>query len=377
MNVEEIASQLISMQTEAPPGNEEECAAYLRDYLLDQKIENCEVILHRFAEKRANLVARIGPMGQAGLLLSGHIDVVPVGSLAGWDSHPFEPKIREGKLYGRGAADMKGGVAAIVKAIESTKNLQLKRGIVFVATAGEEIGFDGLRALIRDKQIRENDALFGVIGEPTNLRVVRAHKGGTLFRITFHGRSAHSSRPDLGVNAIENAARFIVELKSLRNKLEDIKDPDLGSSVISSTIIKGGVKENVIPASCQIIVDCRRIPSHSDKYILSELEQISNNLKASYGSFELTIEEIFSSDALNTPKDHPLVKMAEDLVAEESGAAPYGTEAPLYQQLGIPTIILGPGSVEQAHVINEYVEIKQLHRAEIIYKELVKRVCVK
>ncbi|GBC71348.1 Acetylornithine deacetylase [Candidatus Calditenuaceae archaeon HR02] len=376
VKVEELAAQLVSFPTEMPPGNEEECAAYLRDYFNDLHIEGSVVEMHRFADKRANLVVRIGPSGKAGLLLSGHLDVVPAGDPTLWDTPAFEPKIREGRLYGRGAADMKGGVAAMVKAIETFKNKELERGIIFVATAGEEMGFDGLKALIRDGKLKDNDALYGVIGEPTELRPVRAHKGGTIFKITFHGRSAHSSRPDLGINAIENAAHFIVELINMRKRLGEIQDPDLGASVLSTTIIEGGIKENVIPESCQVVVDCRRIPSHSREYIYSKLEELASSLRERLPTLQLTIAEILSYDPLNTPIDHPLVKLCEEITGQASETAPYGTEGSLYQKLNIPTIILGPGSVKQAHIPNEYVEIKQLHQAQSLYEELIRRICL-
>ncbi|MEM3492161.1 MAG: M20 family metallopeptidase [Nitrososphaerota archaeon] len=377
MKVEELAAELIKFNTEVPPGNEESCAAFLRDYFLDLKIEQCEVYLHRFAENRANLLVRIGPQEQAGLLLSGHIDVVPAGDPSLWESPPFEPKIHDGKLYGRGASDMKSAVAAIVKAIENYKNTRLKRGIIFAATAGEEIGCDGLQALISDGKIKKRDAQYGVIGEPTDLKVVRAHKGGTVFRITFHGKSAHSSRPELGVNAIENASRFILEVAELRKRLGEILDPDLGPSVISTTMISGGTKENVIPENCQIIVDCRRIPIHSDLYIKSELDKIVNKIKMTIPDFNATINTKFNYDALSIPKDHPLVVLAEKIVGEKSIVAPYGTEGPIYQSINIPTIILGPGKVENnIHGPNEFIEIKQIHDAVKIYDKFIKELCL-
>jgi len=377
MEVEELAAELIRFNTEVPPGNEEACASFLRDYFLDLRIEPSEVLLHRFAENRANLIVRVGPEGQAGLLLSGHIDVVPAGDLSHWDSPPFEPKIRDGKLYGRGASDMKSAIAAFVKAIENHKSAKLKRGIIFVATAGEEIGFDGLSALISDGKIRTRDAMYGIIGEPTDLKVVRAHLGGTVFRVTFHGKSAHSSRPQLGINAVENAARFIVEVAALRERLREIVYPDLGNSVISVTMINGGTKENVIPEKCQIIVDCRRIPIHSDEYIRAELDKIIDKIRNIVPTFDTTIDVKYNWSPLNTPKDHPLVVLAERIVGHKSEVAPYGTEGPLYQQLDIPTIILGPGKIENnVHAPNEYIEIKQLRDSVEIYSELIREVCI-
>jgi acetylornithine deacetylase or succinyl-diaminopimelate desuccinylase len=377
MEVEELAAELIRFNTEVPPGNEEACASFLRDYFLDLRIEPSEVLLHRFAENRANLIVRVGPEGQAGLLLSGHIDVVPAGDLSHWDSPPFEPKIRDGKLYGRGASDMKSAIAAFVKAIENHKSAKLKRGIIFVATAGEEIGFDGLRALISDGKIRTRDAMYGIIGEPTDLKVVRGHKGGTVFRITFHGKSAHSSRPELGINAVENASRFILEVAELRERLRGVVDPELGASVISTTMINGGTKDNVIPEKCQIIVDCRRLPSHSDAYIRAELDKITEEIKKITPTLNVIIEVKCNYNALNIPRDHPLVVMAERIVGHKSGVAPYGTEGPIYHELEIPTIILGPGRIENnIHAPNEYIEIKQLRDAVKVYSEFVRSVCV-
>ncbi len=377
MNVEELAAELIRINTEAPPGNEEACAAFLRDHILDLRLEPSELILHRFAERRANLLVRIGPVSQAGLLLSGHIDVVPAGDLSQWESPPYEPRIRDGKLYGRGASDMKSAVAAFVKAIENYKSAKLKRGIIFVATAGEEIGFDGLKALISDGKIRMRDAMYGIIGEPTDLKVVRAHKGGTVFRITFYGKSAHSSRPELGINAVEKASRFILEVAELRERLREISDPELGASVISTTVINGGTKDNVIPEKCQIIVDCRRLPSHSDAYIRAELDKIAEKIKKSTTTLDVTIDVKFNWNALNIPKEHPLVVMAERIVGHKSEVAPYGTEGPIYHELEIPTIILGPGRIENnIHAPNEYIEIKQLRDAVKVYSEFIRSVCV-
>ncbi len=377
MNAEELAAELIRFNTEVPPGNEEACAAFLRDYFLDLRLEECEVVLHRFAENRANLLVRVGPKGQAGLLLSGHIDVVPAGDHSLWENPPFEPKIVGDKLYGRGASDMKSAVAALVKAIENYKDKKLRRGIIFVATAGEEIGCDGLEALISDGKIKERDAMYGIIGEPTNLRVVRAHKGGTTFRITFHGKSAHSSRPELGINAIENASRFILEIAELRNRLKEIIDPDLGTTVISTTMINGGTKENVIPEKCQIIVDCRRIPLHSDRQIMAELNKIVDKIKNLEPSYNASIEIKFNYEALNIPKNHQLVLIAEEILGHKSEVAPYGTEGPIYQRIEIPTIILGPGKVENnIHGPNEYIEIKQIYDAINVYSEFIRRICI-
>lgn len=374
MKVEEIAAELVGFQTESPPGDEEECARFLRDHLQDLHLAESEVELHEFAAGRANLVARIGPRRSSGLLLSGHIDVVPAGDHKLWNSPPFESRIVNDRLYGRGAADMKAGVAAIVKAFESTRGQTLRRMVVFVATAGEEIGYDGLKSLIREGRITSEDGIHCVIGEPSELRVIRAHKGGTLFRITFTGRSAHSSCPELGINAIEKANTFVQQLRKWGKGLLRARHPDLGSTLLNVTLIQGGTKSNVIPEKCEITVDCRRVPTHSAEFIRRGILSIIRKLRKGDTQFRASVEITFDNDPLLLPGKHALVRMAEVISASESTVAPYGTEAPAYQRLGIPAVILGPGSVKQAHIANEFVDLSQVRRAVTIYEELIRRV---
>ena len=178
MDLLELAKSLIAFRTEVPPGDEEQCARYIHDLLADLHIEGAELHLDRFATGRANLVAKFGPR-EPGLLLAGHIDVVPVGDASAWSHPPFEGIVSGGKLYGRGAADMKTGLAAMLKAIERATargGTTMRRGLVFVATGGEEVGFDGLKSLLKRKLLPEGSARFGVLGEPTSMRPVRGHR---------------------------------------------------------------------------------------------------------------------------------------------------------------------------------------------------------
>ncbi len=375
MQVEELAGQLIRFSTESPPGNEEECARFLRDYIQD-RVSDFDVRLHQFAPNRANLVARVGPEDRPGLLLSGHIDVVPAGDHRLWKGSPFEPRVEGGRLYGRGAADMKGSVASIVKALEVLSGTKPQRRVVFVATAGEEIGYDGLKELIREGGITSRDGKYGVIGEPTELRVIRGHKGGSLFRIGFVGRSAHSSRPELGINAIEKASVFIRELLKWGRVLAMTKHRELGITLLNPTVLHGGTKNNVIPEYCELTVDCRRIPAHSAEYIRKGMMAIIKKLKEKDEKFNATVELTFDNDPLLVPKNHTLVRLAEEVAGSQSTVAPYGTEAPAYQRLGIPTVILGPGSVREAHIPDEFVDLAQLRKAVSVYAGLIKKVCL-
>jgi acetylornithine deacetylase ArgE len=372
----ELARSLVRFRTEIPPGNEEGCARYIHDFLADLHIEGAELRLDRFEAGRANLVARLGP-SQPGLLLGGHIDVVPAGDESAWSYPPFKGVLKGGRLYGRGSADMKTGLAAILKAIEATaRRGKMRRGLLFVATAGEEAGFEGLKALFARKLIPEGAAKLGVLGEPTNLRPVRAHKGLADFRISVIGRSGHASRPELGVNAIEKCARIIEGLSAWERDLSKTPDKELGSTIATPTIVKGGTKSNVIPGSCELIVDARWIPSHGTAFVEKGLNSMIASLKRRDPTLDARVELMYDSPSLKLPQSHPAVKLAESISGFESEVAPYGTEAALYTEHGIPSIVLGPGNLQQAHIIDEFVKFADAKKALSIYTKMIESVCL-
>lgn len=371
--VEEITSSLISFQTVAPKGDEYECAKYILDYLNDLKIEDSEIDFHEFDQSRANVVATFGGTKESGLLLSGHMDVVAPGNRESWHSDPFQAKVVEGKLFGRGASDMKGGLASILEAVRNiVKTNALKRKLVFVATAGEETGFVGLTKLIQNAIVDSRTATCAVIGEPTDLKPARAHRGIYRLKVEFLGKSSHASTPELGVNAIEYASRFVESLGSIRAELSQQKDDLLGATSLTPTMINGGIGENVIPPSTELILDSRRLPVHSSEYIRSKIEEKCKDLKVGY-----RIAEIVNHKPLDTPEGNFITKLAEKIAGEHSLSAFFGTEGSLYWgDLGIPTMIIGPGSVKQAHVDNEFVELSQLERAISIYSSFIREICL-
>jgi len=371
----ELAAALVRLRTEIPPGNEEGCARYVHDFLSDLHIEGAELRLDRFEAGRANLVARLGP-SEPGLLLGGHMDVVPAGDESAWSSPPFDGVVKGGRLYGRGAADMKTGLAAILKAIEATSNGKMRRGLLFVATAGEEVGFDGLKALYSRKLIPEGGARLGIMGEPTSLRPIRAHKGLADFRITIRGRSGHASKPELGVNAIEECARVIEAISAWSLSLRKAPDRDLGSTIATPTVIKGGTKSNVIPDSCELIVDTRWVPAHGTAFVEKGLNSTIAFLKRKDPTLDARVELLYDSPSLKLPKSHPAVRLAESVSGFKSDVAPYGTEAALYTQHGIPSLVLGPGNLKQAHVVDEFVELGEAKKALSIYTRMIESVCL-
>lgn len=374
MDLVELSKSLISFRTEVPPGHEEGCAKHICDHLSDLHLEGAEVLLDRFEPGRANVVARFGPK-EPGLLLSGHIDVVPAGDESAWSSPPFEAEVRGGRLYGRGSADMKTGLAAMLKAVEASKGERLSRGILFVATAGEEAGFEGLRSLLKRGLVGRRSARFGVLGEPTGLRPVRAHRGGATFKVAVEGRSGHASRPELGVNAIEKCKEFIEGLSDWNKAVGSTRDPDLGPTIATPTMISGGTKSNVIPGTCELTVDSRWIPRHGTAFVSKGLESIVASLKKRDADFHASVDLLYDTYSLKLPPDHPAVELAESLSGSRAETAPYGTEASLYTKHGIPSVVLGPGSLRQAHIVDEYVDLKEARRALSIYSKMVRSVC--
>jgi succinyl-diaminopimelate desuccinylase len=375
MDVIGLAKSLIDQDTTIPPGNEKKAARVLQDTIQDLHIADCSVELDEFEPGRANLVVKIGP-DAPGLILSGHIDVVPAGDVKKWKSPPFQGEVRSGRLFGRGSVDMKGAVAAMVVAISATKGSKLKRKLVFAATAGEEITCDGLESLIRSRKIVKKDALYSVIGEPTLLRPVRAHRGASTFEVRFMGRNAHASKPELGANAVEACADFIVGVESWREHFKKEKDEELGITIVSNTTISGGSKSNIIPDSCEVAIDCRWIPRHNHAVISKGLKEIAEKATREVKGTSFKMHTVLTMGALLMPKNHPLVRLAEGVSGRESTIATYGTEGPIYLDAGIPSVILGPGNIDVAHTPNEYVEVRQVEKAVETYSELIRKVCL-
>lgn len=376
MELTNLAKSLIAFRTEVPPGDEEECAKYIKDILTDMHIEGSELVLDKFEHRRANLVARLGPK-EPGLLLGGHMDVVPAGDESAWSHPPFDGTVSDGKLFGRGSADMKTGIAAMLKAIEATaKKGKMRRGLVFVATAGEEVGFEGLKSLLERKLVGAGSARFGVLGEPTSLRPVRAHKGGATFKVTLGGKSGHASRPELGVNAIEKCASFVEALSAWTKSVSKTTDPDLGATIATPTVVKGGTKSNVIPGTCELTVDARWIPEHGTAFVEKGLNSIVSSLRKKDSGFDARVELMYDTYSLKLPPDHPAVELAERMSGFKAEAAPYGTEASLYTECGVPSVVLGPGSLKQAHIVDEFVKLSEATKALSIYTGMIESVCM-
>ncbi len=323
---------------------------------------------------KANLVATKG-RGPGGLVLSGHTDTVPYDDGL-WTSDPFRATERDGKLYGLGTSDMKGFFAVAIEAARRIEASSLRQPLVILATCDEECGMAGARALAAAGKPLGRSA---IIGEPTNLRPVRLHKGVTMELVRLVGRSGHSSDPALGRSALEGMRVVMNELVKLRDELalshrnEQLRPPvptmNLGN-------IHGGDNPNRIAASCELQFDLRVLPGMSDRAVLDELHaRIRRALEGS----ELSIEMRSLHEGIppfETAATANIVKAAEALTGFSAEAVSFGTEGPFLSAMGMETIVLGPGDIACAHQPDEHLPLDRIAPCVDLIERMIGRLCV-
>src|SRR3954454_1668305 len=367
----ELSRELISFDTINPPGNELRCILHLERILAAAGLETS---LQEFAPGRANLIARIGAVGsRLPLCFTGHVDTVPLGN-ACWSVDAFAGEIIEGKMYGRGASDMKCGVAAFVAAIGNmAKELEGTSGVVLVITSGEEIGCEGAFHLARAGILGLAGAI--VVAEPTSNSALVGHKGALWLRLSIKGVTAHGSMPHLGINAAYKAARVLTTLETFQFNVAP--HPYLGSPTLNVGTVHAGLNVNSVPDLAEIGIDIRSIPG-------LEHSRIQEHLKAELGG-DISIEQTVDVGAVWTDPSSSWIKEVYDIVREGTGedagseprTAPYSTDASaLTPAFGSPpTIILGPGEAAKAHQTDEYCSVERIHAATDIYGKLAARWC--
>ena len=375
MKAVEIAKELIKFDTSGPPTQEQPCAEWIKAYLDDLGFETQLQVVE---PGRANIVAKYGVGKGPGLVLSGHIDVVLAGDPELWKvSGPFDPVVKDGYLYGRGSCDMKGPDACMIQAAEELLDHDFNKQLTLAFTAGEDTGGWFVDRVISDKLVTPKDAMFGVIGEPSMMEIIPVHKGGGGANIMIHGQAAHSSRPELGINAIQKSADFLYEIRELQKTLDKTQHPLLGPTTVECTLIKGGFKANIIPDQSNLTLNFRFIPGHEAPETSKKwLNNIIQKLSEKDPTFKAEIIDHSASIPLDVPLDSQVVMMLKDILGSEPVGAPYYTEAVSYTKAGIPTVICGPGSIDQAHTPDEYISLEQMEQGVETYKELIKRVCL-
>jgi len=334
------------------------------------KIEIIEIPDH---PHKANLIATLGS-GPGGLVLSGHTDTVPFNEEL-WHSDPFKVVEREQKLYGLGTADMKSFFALVIDAIRDLRVEDLKQPLIILATADEESTMAGARELAR---LGRPKARHAVIGEPTSLRPINAHKGMMMEAIHLLGKSGHSSDPSYGISALEGMHNVITTIKSWRDELQrEYRDERFALPVPTLNLghIHGGDNPNRICGHCELHIDLRPLPGMDIAELQSTLKKRIEESIQNTGLM-LNIDHLFGGiPAMETPASAEIIQTTERLTGHSSESVAFGTEGPFLQQLGMDTVILGPGDIAQAHQPDEYLGLDQINPTATLIKDLVRHLC--
>ena len=380
MNTINRLSRLIAFDTTSRHSNLaliHDCADYLESLGLKPWLS------HNADQSKANLFATIAAADgntEGGLILSGHTDVVPTDGQA-WQSDPYRADIREGRLYGRGSADMKGFIAAVLAAAPAMVQAELKRPLHIALSYDEEIGCLGAPVMIAELQKRGLTPEHCIVGEPTSMRMVVAHKGIHTFRCAVHGKAAHSSLTPQGVNAIEYAAKLIVFINELAGRLKARHDTDPDYDVPFSTLsvntIAGGIAGNIVPQLCEFEFDYRNLPHMSPADITAPIEAhirevLQPQMQAVEAACRIDMRHGENVPAMPEAEAALLHDLITQLVQDSSRLkVAYATEGGQFQQAGIATVICGPGNIEQAHKADEFVELSQLARCDAFLHKLI------
>lgn len=340
---------------------------FIRAYLAGLGVA-CELD-HNAERTKANLFATIGPTDRGGVLLSGHSDVVPVDGQA-WTLPPFELSERGGKLYGRGSADMKGFIACVLAAVPRFLARPLRLPIHLAFSYDEEVGCLGVRSLLAELQRRPNKPVLCIIGEPTELKPVLGHKGKLAMRCQVQGAACHSAYAPQGVNAIEYAARLIGKLGEIGQRLTAVEHQDARFdppySTVQTGLIQGGRALNIVPAECQFDFEVRALPSDDPQRVADELRAYAESellpqMRERSGATAIRFQPLSAYPGLATdPHSEAAELLALLSGSREFATVAFGTEGGLFHQAGIPTVVCGPGSMEQGHKPDEFVSCEQL-----------------
>lgn len=373
----EILQRLISFDTVCRTPNMD-LIDYVRDYLAEAGIE-CRVLENEDGTN-ANLFATIGPTDRPGIMLSGHTDVVPVIG-QDWSTDPFAMVERDGKLFGRGAADMKGFVACMLRIATLAAKRDLKTPLHIALSYDEEIGCIGVRRMLDVLADADFQPMFCIIGEPTELSVAIGHKGKISAQATCIGKEAHSSLAPTGLNAIHLACDFIQALREGQSELESDgnRDDDFGVpfSTIHAGIMTGGTALNIVPNRCTVDFEIRNLREDDPYAILEKLKlraaEISAPGRQRFPETGIEIDIINSFPGLDTPPDAEIVAFVKSLTGGNSTTkVSFGTEGGLFEdRLGVPTVICGPGSMDQGHKPDEFVARSQIEKCDAMLDNLL------
>jgi acetylornithine deacetylase len=379
LNTAEMLARLVSYDTTSRNSNLP-LIGYVRDYL-DAHAIPYRVSSDQTGEK-ANIHAIIGPAQAGGVALSGHVDTVPVDGQA-WSADPFSLRQSDGRLYARGAADMKGFVAACLAAVPEMKARNLARPLHLFISYDEEVGCHGAKRLIEDLDESGLKPALCVVGEPSGMQPILAHKGKLNLRVGVRGLPGHSSEPGKGVNAVQAAGEAIAYVAAEARRLA--KEGPFGEgfdpphTTIHVGTVQGGTILNIIPERCEFIMEWRNIPGdepmrHLDRmreYVAANIEPAMHAVNRNTG---FDFEVLITMPGLSLDPDHELTSIVKQLTGSNStGKVSYGTEGGYYQGADIPTIVCGPGHIAQAHQPDEWIAQEQLDACDAFIRRLADR----
>lgn len=351
---------------------------YVRDYLGGLGVAS--QLLFNAERTKANLHARLGPSGAGGVMLSGHSDVVPADGQA-WSVPAFALTERDGRLYGRGTADMKGYIACVLAAVPAFLAQPLRLPLHIAISYDEEVGCLGVRSLVEQLRASPERPGICIIGEPTGMRPVLGHKGKLAMRCEVHGAACHSAYAPQGVNAIEYAARLIGKLGEIGTRLAaperfDARfDPPY--STVQTGVIQGGRALNIVPAECRFDFEMRALPADDPQQVAAELRDYAENellprMRAVSATSDIRFSELSSYPGLFTEAGSEAAQLLALIAgSDDFSTVAYGTEGGLFDEAGIATVVCGPGSMEQGHKPDEFVTLAQLDACDAMLARLV------
>lgn len=372
----DILTRLIAFDTTSRNSNLE-LIAWVEDFLRQRGIASRRVA--NADGTKANLYASIGPDVAGGVVLSGHTDVVPVDDQP-WTSDPWVLSERGGKLYGRGTADMKAFIALVLAHVDAARGAALKRPIVLAFSYDEEIGCLGAPALIAELAAQANKPSAVIVGEPTSMKVVSAHKGVRSFIVDVVGREGHSSLPDQGVSAVMEAVKLMSLVADMSEEARALTHPHFRPPGPTMTIgkVDGGTASNILARRCSFIWDCR-CPEMAqgdaiERRFRAVAAEVDASIKARAPEGGVTITRRSNTPGLTIERASEAEVLARALTGDnETRAVAYAAEAGLFQRAGMPAIICGPGSIEQAHQPDEWIERAQIEEGAAFMRRLIAR----
>jgi acetylornithine deacetylase len=362
----ELLDRLIGFATVSRDSNLE-LIVFIRDYLAELGVQS--ELFYNPERTKANLFATIGPLDRGGVVLSGHTDVVPVDGQA-WIMEPFRLTERDARLYGRGTADMKGFIASVLAAVPVFLKRPLKMPVHLAFSYDEEVGCLGVRPMLAQLAQRPHKPRLCLIGEPTELKPVLGHKGKLAMRCHVKGASCHSAYAPYGVNAIQYAARLIGRLEEIGSELaqpehhDERFDPPF--STVQTGVIKGGRALNIVPAECEFDFEVRALPGFNAEQVSDKLQtyaeaELLPRMRAVQDDTDIRLQPLSAYPGLATSPDSEAAQLLALLSgSSEFGTVAFGTEGGLFNEAGIPTVVCGPGSMDQGHKPDEFISLEQL-----------------